>query len=224
MIASEDGVIRVDQTVSLSSVVFPPAAWSVINLPTEVDEADKIFKNLYNSPTSRHILLALSRHRRKERLAATANIARATQWSYLDTVSIRYDKPSTCSNNGLLPIAEPGFLMYKGGDTPDARRTEWFADGLANATNLWDLAAQPDEGTSSYYQRFSWEMNMLLMSLAGPLENSRFIYGIPLSEADWSSVFRFCRHFDVGVQLYAKTHYEAEEIVREYEKYIKVGK
>lgn len=223
MITSKDGLIRVDQAASLASIVFPPAAWSVINLPVEADDAERMFRNLYNSPTSRHICLALCRHRRKERLLATSNISRAPQWSYLDTVSIWYEKPSTCSNNGLLPISEPGFLMYKG-DTPDANRTEWFGDGLANATNLWNLATQDGEGSSSYYQRFSWEMNMLLMSLAGPLEHARFIYGMPLAGSDNRLVFGFCKHFDVGVQLYAKTHYEAEEIVREYEKYLEESK
>lgn len=223
MIASKDGLIRIDQAASLASVVFPPASWSVVNLPIEADDAERMFKNLYNSPTSRHICLVLCRHRRKERLAATANISKAIQWSYLDTVSIWYEKPSTCSNNGLLPVAEPGFLMYKG-DTPDAKRTEWFGDGLANATNLWNLATQADEGAHSYYQKFSWEMNMLLMGLAGPLEHGRFIYGMPLVESDRRLIFGFCRHFDIGVQLYAKTHYEAEEIIREYEKFTKGDK
>lgn len=218
MYKSKDGLLRVDQAVSLSSVVFPPASWSIINLPVDAAEAQQLFRNLYNSPTSRHVSLVLSRHRRKDRLAATANIGQAKTWSYLDTVSIWYEKPSTCSNNGLLPIAEPGFLLYKG-DAPDAKRTEWFSKDMANATNLWNLATQEGEGDVSYYQKFSWEMNMLLMSLAQPLEHGRFIYGMPISESEQAPLFDFCKHFGIGVQLYAKTLIEAETLVKDYEKH-----
>jgi hypothetical protein len=203
--------------------VFPPASWSVINLPVDQVEARDMFKNLFNTPTARHVSLALCRHRRKERLGATANVAfsQTMGWHYLDTVSIWYEKPSTCSNNGLLPVAEPGFLLYKG-DTPDAKRTSWFGQDIANATNLWNLAPQEDEdGAYSYYQRFSWELNMLLMSLATPLEHTRFIYAAPLAESDWTGLFKFCKHFMVGVQLYVKTHAEAEAVVAAYEKFLK---
>lgn len=221
MLKSSDGLIRVDQASTLADVVFPPASWSVINLPIDPDEARTIFKNLYNSPTARHISLALCRHRRKDRLAATANVGLASyqNWSYLDTVSIWYEKPSTCSNNGLLPIAESGFILHKG-EAPEATRTKWFApEDRDNATNLWNLATQKDEATASYYQRFSWEMNMLLMSLAAPLEHARFIYGMPISDIEHELIFGFCRHFGIGVQLYAKTHIESEALITEYEKY-----
>jgi hypothetical protein len=224
MLTSKDGLIRVDQVASLASIVFPPSAWSVMNLPTDPADAQAMYKNLFNTPTARHVSLALCRHRRKERLAATANVVLSQDagWSYLDTVSLWYEKPSTCSNNGLLPVAEPGFLLYKG-DTPDAKRTSWFGEkNAANATNLWNLATQEEEdATWSYYQKFSWEMNMLLMSLATPLEHTRFIYGMPLAESDWTSVFKFCKHFLVGVQLYVKAHDEAEAILAAYEKFLK---
>lgn len=221
MLMSKDGLIKVDQAVDLASVVFPPSSWSIVNLPVDSTEAESMFKNLYNTPTARHVSLALCRHRRKERLQATANVAQsqAIGWGYLDTVSIWYEKPSTCSNNGLLPVAEPGFLLYKG-DTPDAKRTAWFGENIANATNLWNIAPQEaEDGTYSYYQKFSWELNMLLMSLATPLEHTRFIYAMPVAASDWSTIFKFCKHFLVGVQLYAKTHAEAEAIVAAYEIY-----
>jgi hypothetical protein len=111
-------------------------------------------------------------------------------------------------------------LLYKG-DTPDAKRTSWFSKDVANATNLWNLATQEDEGQASYYQKFSWEMNMLLMSLAAPLEHARFIYGMPMTDSEHKLIFGFCRHFSIGVQLYTKTHIESEALIQEYEKYVK---
>lgn len=222
MLKSTDGLIKVDQAASLADVVFPPASWSVINIPVDSSEAQAVFKNLYNSPTTRHVSLVLCRHRRRDRLAATSNInlAPSQGWSYLDTVSVWYEKPSTCSNNGLLPISEPAFLLHKG-EMPDTRRTSWFSKDAANATNLWNLATQEKEGDASSYQKFSWEMNMLLMSLAAPLEHGRFIYGAPITGTEHKSLFGFCRRFGIGVQLYTKTHSESEALISEYEKYIK---
>lgn len=219
MFKSKDGLVRVDQVSNTSNVVFPPSAWSVVNLPTEKQDADTLFKNLFNTPTTRHACLVLVRHRRKDRVLATSNIASAQMagWNYLDTVSIWYEKPSTCSNNGLLPLSEVGFLMYKG-DTPDTKQTSWFSEDSNNASNCWNLATQKEEPTQvSYYQKFSWELNLLMLSLTTPMEYARFIYAAPLSDDDYKSLFLFCKRYSVGVQLYTKTTAEAESIIREYE-------
>jgi hypothetical protein len=217
---SKDGLIDVEQVSNIANVVFPPASWSVINLPTSEDDAKAILRGLYNSATTRHISLAVARHRRKDRLEATGMIRHAIPegWGYLDTVNIFYEKPSSCSNNGLLPVSEVGFVLYKG-SMPAVTTTAWFSDGLNNATNLWNIATQKDEGAFSYFQKFSWEVNMLLMSLSSPIENSRFIYGLPLTEIEQISLFKFCEYFGIGVKLYVDTQLEVDAILKSYEKF-----
>jgi hypothetical protein len=121
-----------------------------------------------------------------------------------------------------LPISEPGYLLYKG-DAPDTKKTAWFSsdESQPNATNLWNLATQPGEGTWTYYQKFSWEMNLLLMSMTSPSEHNRFIYGLEPSEGDLELIFKFCVQHQMGVQLYAKTHFDAESIINSYENFSK---
>jgi hypothetical protein len=53
------------------------------------------------------------------------------------------------------------------------------------------------------------------------MENTRFIYGLPVVAADREQIFKFCRHFKIGVQLYTKTHPEAESFITDYEQFLK---
>lgn len=56
-------------------------------------------------------------------------------------------------------------MLYKGAP-PDVKKTSWFSGDYDNATNLWDLGSQEGEtGNFTYFQKFSWEMNLKLESL-----------------------------------------------------------
>lgn len=220
MIRSKDGVIEIIQGENPSAVVFPAASWSVINIPTDAAQAKTLFNHIYDTVNSRSVMLAVCRYKRKDRVQAVKNLP-AEPWNYLETVSIWYERPSTCSNNGFLPISEPAWVFYKG-DAPDTKRTAWFSAGdYNNATNLWNVAPQPEEKAAFiYYQKFSWELNLLLMNLADPLEHKKFIYTLPLDLQEQMSLFSFCHKYGIGAVLYSESHEESADILRNYSKFL----
>ena len=218
MFKTKDNVVRIDIAEDISEVVFPAADFSILNMPVDHEESDDIFTNLYNSPTNRHIALVFCRHKRADRMAATGNFGRDNPFTYLDNVHVFYEKASSSSNNGLLPVSEQAVIYYKG-NTPDVKKTQWFASedsGHSNATTLWNVSAQQDEPSeSTYFQRFCWEVGQLLMSMSSPMEHRRFIYGFPV-ENDADSLFSFCRAHNLQVQLYVRTTKEATELLDLY--------
>lgn len=224
MFKSKDGVLEIFEGNTPSDVLYPPAGWSIVNSSPSEAEANTLFSNLYQTATSRHVMLVLGRQRRKERIQAVKNLP-VTDWSYLETVSIFYERPSTCSNNGFLPISEPGWVFYKGA-TPDAKKTGWFSAGdYNNATNLWNVAPQVKEEVKHiYYQKFSWELQLILMSLAEPLEHKKFIYTLPLDKLEQISLFQFCHNFGLTACLYSCGPDETKELLTNYNKYLELNK
>lgn len=216
---SKDKLININVAKDIINSVLHPTDWSIVNLFSEPDSTKQMFKRLYQTSTSKHIVLALSRHKRKDRLSAISTMNDIDKFNYLETVSILYEKPKSCSNNGFLPLSEIGFVLYKG-TTPDTTKTKWFRDDYNNATNVWDLNTQTtDEGDVTYYQRFSWELNLILMSLCGPLSTRRFTYGLPLNHDERESLFKFCRRMKLGVELFVATSEEASDILKHYEEF-----
>jgi hypothetical protein len=218
MIRSHDDLIRIEVIENRGCI--PPVAsdFSIINLPLSMTGAQMELSSIYNSPTARHVSLLLSRYKRKEQLESLQNvtIAEKVGFDFFGSVSIWYEKPSSCSNNAFLPVCETGYLFYKGAQ-PDAKATEWFGDGTSNATNLWNVSVQEHEPSqATYYQKFCWEVPLLLLSLAKPLEHRRFIYDAELTDSELSSLFSFVRHFNIGVQLYETSESMALHIIRRY--------
>lgn len=217
MFQTRDGLVRIDIAEKLSEVAFPASDFSIINLPYDKKEASELFTNLYNSPSSKHVSLVLIRQKKSDKLKTMGNFDSIGDWAYLDSVHLWYEKASSSSNNGFLPVSEQGVLVHKG-SAPDVKKTSWFSDNqeFSNATTLWNLASQENEEISStYYQRFCWELPMLLMSMMRPLENNRFIYGLPIRE-DAHNIFKFCRQYNISVQLYVRTTKEASELLEKY--------
>jgi len=195
--------ISIVTVMDLAECIFQPSDWSIINLPDDSSKAHKLSKNLFNMPNTRHISLLLCRHRRKDKLMAMKNLAAFSSWVFMDHVSIVYEKPSTASSNGLLPVSEHGYIVYKG-DSPNADKTAWFDGEYKNATNNWALGVQEIESEffkSTYYQKFSWELQLLMYSLVGVREYARFIYGLPISETELRSLFLFCKHYQMSCDL-----------------------
>jgi hypothetical protein len=196
--------IEIEYVQKVSDCIFPSADWSVINVPESQEDSVKLSKLLYNTPQSNHICLLLNRHPRKKRILTLANpsVFVANSWQYLETVNISYDKPSSCSNHGLLPVSETGHVFFKG-VKPSTQNTEWFSDGnYNNATNFWDISARDSEGENSYYQRFSAELNLLLRSLCGPLSTRKFIYAVDSNAEEIHSIFNFCKTYDFCAKVY----------------------
>jgi hypothetical protein len=222
MFRSKDNLIRVEQINRISDVVFMPASWSMINLPLEPAQAENLFRNLLNTPTARHTTMVFNRQRKKDRLAATTNLQliQRAGWTLLDTVTVLYEKTGT-STNSLVPVSEVAYIFHKGAQ-PDVKNTEWFSAGGSNASNLWNIAAQSDEPLKlTQLHKFSWELQLLMMSLCQPAEHNRFIYGLDLSESELESLFIFVNKYAVSVYLYAHTNSEAERIINSYHKWQK---
>lgn len=225
MLKTEDGVINITVAKDISDVVFQPSDWSVVNIPSDTAKAKRLAENLYNMPSHRHVSLVLNRHRRKDRIKGLASLSAFDNksWRFLDNVSVSYGKPSTCSNNGFLPLCEQGFIFYKG-DTPDTKNTAWASDGTyQNATNEWVLCPQPIENVyfkQTYYQKFSWDMQLLLMSMCGQREYSRFIYGLAyssISPVEVRSLYAFCLKYHLTVEVIVSDMHLAEQFL-EYAK------
>jgi hypothetical protein len=212
---SKDKLIKIEQAESLTDVVFPPADWSVVNASMFAGETATIYKRLYDTPNSNHISLCLFRQKRKNRIKALASVGEVQDWSYLDTINIVYDKPSSSPNNGLLPVSESGVLFFKGSQ-PDVSKTGWFREVYDNATNHWDLGVQEQELQKfAYFQKFSWEMNLLLKGLCGNLEHRRFVYGVSVTTDDIKNIHAFCKLFQVQACVYAPTVKECEKLIAE---------
>ena len=213
---SKDGLVEVLVGKDMGQVIFPPLAWSVVNVPTDASETAKLFKNLYNSPTSQHITLAVHRQRKKDKVFSFANLGKlSNDWKYLDTVTILYEKPSSSSNNGFLPVSEPANMFIKG-DIPDTDTTAWFNEDVGNATNLWDVG--PVDGVDAkedktYYQKFSVETNLILMSMCRPLETRRFAYLCDVDKNEVKRIYAFCKAFNLIVCLFAETDSEAKKLI-----------
>ena len=205
----DKNIFKTTVASDVSNVVFQPADWSIVNIPLDLNKARKLADNLYNCPSNRHITLVLNRHRRKDRIKGLSCISAFDNknWKFMESVNIAYGKPSTCSNNGFLPLAEQGYLFYKG-DAPDAKATKWMSSGeYQNATNDWNLFPSNIENMyfkHTYYQKFSWELQLVMKSLAGRLEHSRFIYaGSPDSSTipEIQSLYSFCIRHKVAVEF-----------------------
>jgi len=219
---SNDGLIEILVGVNVGSVIFPPLAWSVVNAPTDALETRSLFRNLYNSPSSNHLCLCLHRQRKKDKLASFSSLSGIdTGWGYLDTVSIFYQRPSSSSNNGLLPLAELGHLLTKG-DSPEVSNSAWFNYEVGNATNFWDVEAADgidDKDDFTYFQKFSSQMNLILMSMCRPLEYRKFAYLCDVDKKELRHIHNFCKGLGVSACLYAETDTEARKMIEQVNNY-----
>lgn len=209
---SSDSLIEIEFVQKPSDCIFPAADWSVVNMPETLEDTKGLVRQLYNTPQSNHITLVLNRHSRKKRVSTAANIGAFQEpWQYLETVSIAYEKPNSCSNNGLLPVSEVGSVFFKG-DKPNCHSTEWFSGGVYNnATNFWDVSAREEEGEFSYYQKFSTELNLILRSLCGTMSTRKFIYCVDNNAEDVYAIHKFCKKYNYTCKIYFFDKLEARK-------------
>jgi hypothetical protein len=214
MLRSKDGKVTILVTTDLATVPMPAADISFFNIPKDRDAAAALFAAIHNAPSRKHIALFFCRHSRTDRLKALANIAIDKELSYLDTVHLWYEKPSTSSNIGFLPLAEEGFILYKG-STPAVKNTAWFNPPESNASNSWGItAAEHEQRPFSYYRKFAWEIPLLLASMAEPRETERMIYGL---DDDHESAFKFCKEYNMSIHTFAPSALEAQKLLDRYE-------
>lgn len=224
MYSSTDGLINITIASDISSVVFQPADWSLISISPSKPKTVNIATNLFNMPTSRHISLVVNRNKKHEMVNAIANVAvfgQTAEWKYLDSVSISYAKSASCSSSSFLPLCEQGVIYYKG-STPQVSSTMWAAEtDYNNATNEWILLNQAKENEfikKTTCKKFSWELQLILMSMCGTLEYSRFIYGVPVDSItlmEARSIYAFCVHYNLKCELFASASEDAKRFLEE---------
>lgn len=216
MYRTADKLLNIMIAPNIGSLIFQPVSWSVIDIPDDSDEAKNLFGNLYNMPNQRHVSLVLNRQRRKDKINTNANLAYALDsgWQLMDSITISYDKPSSCSNNRLLPISEPGYIIYKG-SAPDSKTTGWFNDDFSNATTHWDVSACDGElPASTHFQKFNWQTILLMRCLAAPLEQRSFLYLCDIDDTELESLYRFCSKLHISVFIRAESSAVATEMLK----------
>lgn len=214
MFSSKNGNLTIQVVEDMSQVAFPPSDFSVFNMPDNGVEAARLFKNLYNTPTTRHLSLVFNRHKRHNKLASLANLYSVESWEYFDSITVQYEKTLGSNNGRFVPVSETAHLFYKG-QQPDAGDTAWFSDGRTNATNLWDVTAREEElHKFTYNGKFSWETGMLLYSMVKPLAFRTFIYAL---DTDQENAIAFASHFKLKIQTYCKAEEQALKLIADYE-------
>ena len=214
MFQTKDKVLTIHTADEPTSVAFPPADFGFINVLETAQDTKTLFKNLWNTPASRTLLMAFSRHKRHNKLAAMANFYAIESWEYFDTITLQYEKTLGSNNGRFVPISEQAVLFYKG-DQPDAGQTSWFSESRTNATNLWDVNARPEEGNEfTYSGRFSWEMGLLLYSMCKPLAFRTMLYTL---DTDHENAIAFARHLKLKMHTVLKDDDQAKLMIKEYE-------
>ena len=203
------GLVTVTPANSLADMVFQSADWSCITLPLTFNKTMSMAENLYNMPSSNHVCLVYPRAKRKDKIGILQNLSAFEEagWNALDAVSITYEKPFNCSNNGLLPLAETVYIFYKT-SVPNMKQTGWFSESYQNASSHWDVRVQKEEQKffkSTYCHKFSWEVQMLMMSMVSPFENKRFFYGLPITTSEIKSLYGFCNKYGIKAEVFCDT-------------------
>jgi hypothetical protein len=214
MFRSDDDVIRVEVVNSLAHVIFPPCDGSIVPASVDPVEMRAIMHGLWNSPCDKHVSLVLPRHRRSQSMKVLENIAQIKDWQYLDTVQIVYEKTIQSNASSFVRNSESGFLFFKG-DFPQIDKTQWFNPDYSNATTTWGVSPQPEEPIrNTAYQRFSWELMLLMVTLCHPLHYGRFVYAL---DANDDNILQFAAYHQIPLQLYSQTVGEAGAIIEKYQ-------
>lgn len=210
MYRSKDGKITVEVVTKMDNLgALPAAAFSLVNIPVLPMESKTLFERLYNTPSKNHIVLAFARHSRATKLESLGNLG-SIPFKFLDQIHIWYEKPSSSSNIGLLPVAEDAYIFYKD-DAPKVKNTNWYSVDHPNASNMWGVTPYSGEGRAhTHYRYFSWEVALLLWTMANPIETRKLIYGL---EDDHYHVLKFCREYDFSAHILTKASEEAQKII-----------
>lgn len=222
MLRSADGLLTIEAIKTKNDLIIPASDVSVVNVPVMPNEAEKLFSAIYNVPTDRHVCLILVRHSKGEYLKALGNITKIKNLDYMDEVHITYQKSSKRAGS-FTHLGESGFLFYKGGQ-PIVENTSWFrndSNGL-NASNHWDLDiyAPADEkikekGNRTIYPKFAWELGLLLMTLATPIQHKRIVWTLPWDE----NLLQFTHEWGLRLHLVTASDVDAYDALTAYEKF-----
>lgn len=221
MLRSADGSLTIESIKTKGDLIIPASDVSVVNVPLISSESEKLFNAIYNVPTDRHICLVLARHSKGDYLKALGNVAKIKNLDYMDEVHITYQKSSKRAGS-FTHLGESAFLFYKGGQ-PTVENTSWFrndSNGL-NASNHWDLDIYSpadekikEKGNKTIYPKFAWELGLLLMTLATPIQHKRIVWTLPWDE----NLMQFVHDWGLKLHLVTASDVDAYDALQAYEK------
>lgn len=223
MLRSVDGLLTIEAAKVKSDLIIPASDVSVVNVPESPSEADKLFKSIYNVPTDRHLCLVLVRHSKGEYLKALSNVTKIKHLDYMDEVHITYQKSSKRAGS-FTHLGESGFLFYKGSQ-PVVENTNWFRNDVngLNASNHWDLGIYSvsddklkEKGERTVFPKFAWELGLLLVTLATPLQHKRVVWTLPWDE----NLLHFAHEWGLRLHLVTTSDVDAYDALTAYEKIV----
>jgi len=221
MLRSSDGLLTIEAVKTKSDLIIPASDVSVVNIPIVASESEKLFSAIYNVPTDRHVCLVLVRHSKGDYLKALGNVSKIKHLDYMDEVHITYQKSSKRAGS-FTHLGESGFLFYKGSQ-PIVENTNWFrndSNGL-NASNHWDLGIYAptddkikEKGNQTVYPKFAWELGLLLMTLASPIQHKRVVWTLPWDD----NLLNFVSEWGLRLHLVTSSDVDAYDALTAYEK------
>jgi hypothetical protein len=223
MLRSVDGLLTIEASKTKSDLIIPASDVSVVDVPESPSESEKLFKAIYNVPTDRHVCLVLVRHSKGEYLKALGNVTKIKHLDYMDEVHITYQKSSKRAGS-FTHLGESGFLFYKGSQ-PVVENTNWFRNDIngLNASNHWDLGVYSvsddklkEKGDRTIFPKFAWELGLLLMTLATPLQHKRIVWTLPWDE----NLLQFASEWKIRLHLVTTSDVDAYDALTAYEKIV----
>lgn len=210
---SEDDIIRIDVVKSLAHAIFPAADGSIVPALLDETEHRALMHNLYHSPSEKHVTLVLPRVRRSQYIPVLQSVSKTQDWEFLDVVSVVYEKTVQSNASSFVRNSEPGFLFYKN-SFPNLDQTKWFNPQFCNCSTTWHLAPQAEEAIRhTSYQKFCWELMLLMVTLSKPLWYGRFIYALPVED---DNILQFASYHQIPLQLYTDSNEKAKNIIDQY--------
>lgn len=223
MLRSIDGSVTIESVKAKGELIVPASDVSVVNVPISPSESDKLFSAIYNIPTDRHVCLVLIRHSKNDYLKALSNVTKIKHLDYMDEVHITYQKSSKRAGS-FTHLGESGFLFYKGSQ-PIVENTNWFRNDVngLNASNHWDLGVYntnedklKEKGNMTVFPKFAWELGLLLMTLASPVQHKRIFWSLPWDE----NLLNFVYEWKLRLHLVTATDVDAYDALTAYEKIV----
>lgn len=217
MLRSTDGQFTAESIKNKANMIIPASDVSVINIPIKINDFDQILKTVEAVPTDKHLVLFTSRHTKGDLLKAASNLTRIKNLEFLDIVHLTYQKSSR-KTGSFTHLAESGYLFYKG-ITPSVDNTAWFRGAnSANASNHWDVSPYSDDKIKeqselSIYPKFAWDIGLLLMTLAYPLEHNKLVWTLPWDEG----LISFSVNSGVKLHLITSNDDDAVQALNTYE-------
>lgn len=213
MFQSKDKLLNIEVANTPDGYILQPADWAWLKIPTSTAHAQVMAQQLANMASDKTLTLLTPQekctvHKHDAILHSIANVSvfRGNGLKFTDAVNVLYEGTIKKNCTKFTARSEVGFLFARN-MVPAYRNTSWFANGYTNATTGWNVEKHKfDEQCvepviRTKWGNFSWEIGILMIGLALPLQTFTFLYeGNP----DDASLLSFVKV--VGCRCYCYTN------------------